>query len=334
MARFQVSELMFQFVAAPVKLEQACSGRVMVALQQTQQQQTQKPADEKPAAEQSKPEKPAADVNEVLKTMPVSELLKLKGVDEKLVTLYDLYEKTGSLEQYFKAYNTDYDKLDDLEVKKMQIRDIYKDALEPEEVEEMVQEAIEQYQLDADTYGEQVARRNKLKLKADVSEYRKTLKQRQQESIISAAAPAGQQQASTQQSEDVAMQEYAESVRNSTEFKELTQNGVLSVGQGDNAFNIGISHADVFDILTNPEKAVAAVTTPDGKTDYKKLLFAAAVQLDLDGTVSKLIEHGRQLEKIALAKELGNETAETGSQNAKFNGDDALDILAGKLQNR
>lgn len=300
---------------------EAAQAQQAAAQQQQQQQQAATNPDDKGTP----------NIQETLKKTSIAELLKLKGVDEKLVTLYDLYEKTGSLEQYFKAYNTDYDKLDDLEVKKMQVREQYS-MLEPDEQEEMVQAALEEYQLDAEQYGDTAARRSKLKLKADVAAYRNTLKERQKESIIAAAAPAGQQQADNRQSEEAAMREYADSVRNSNEFKELSEKGVLKIGSGDTAFNIGMQPQDVFDILTNPDKAIAAVTREDGQTNYTKLLLSAAIQHDMDGVIAKLIDHGRNLEKIALAKELGNESVENRRSAGTAGEDDALLALAGKLQ--
>lgn len=313
--------------AASEAAQQAAAAEAAQAQQAAaqQQQQQQQQAATKPD------DKATPDIQETLKKTSIAELLKLKGVDEKLVTLYDLYEKTGSLEQYFKAYNTDYDKLDDLEVKKMQIREQYS-MLEPDEQEEMVQAALEEYQLDAEQYGDTAARRSKLKLKADVAAYRNTLKERQKESIIAAAAPAGQQQADNRQSEEAAMREYADSVRNSNEFKELSEKGVLKVGSGDAAFNLGMQPQEVFDILTNPDKAISAVTREDGQTNYTKLLLSAAIQHDMDGVIAKLIDHGRNLEKIALAKELGNESVENRRSAGTAGDDDAMLALAGKLQ--
>lgn len=298
----------------------------------------QKPAEQKPATQQAeapKPvaeQKPAPDVNELVKGMPVSELLKLKGVDEKLVSLYNLWEQKGDVTDYFKAYNTDYDKLGDLEIKKLQLRDKYQ-VLTPEEQDEMIEAELENYKLNEEEFGEKTARLEKLRLKADVAEYRTSLKKRQQEMLIPAADAKGQTGAQSQQSEALAMQEFANAVRNSVEFKELTQKGVLKVGTGEDAFNIGISPQDVFDVLTSPDKAIGALTQPDGKTNYTKMLLAAAIQHDMEGVVSKLIDHGRNLEKIAFAKGVGNEGVDTTSQSARVDADeDALMQLSRKLR--
>lgn len=286
-----------------------------------QQPAAQEPATQEPAATPAPAPaaQPAAQPvawQEAIKEVPVADLLKAAGFDDKLVKLYDLYKSTGDLTPYFQAYNTDYDKVPDSDLLKLQIQDEFK-MLSPDEQELLYADELNKYKLDPELHDESAVRVAELKLKARVASFRETMKQRQQETIVPKADLAGQQQQSNQQSVDAGVQEYVNMLQSSPAFKAMQEKGVLQVGNGDTAFNIGVDAQKVFSYLTNPEVAMQNMMTADGKPDFAKQFLLGALATNTDQVIQVMVDRGRQMEKLALAKELGNEVPPQQMQNAK-----------------
>lgn len=282
---------------------------------ETTQAAEQAPVQEQVAAPQAQDQVQPSAWQDAIKDVPVNELLKAAGFDDKMVKLYDLYKNTGDLKPYFEAYNTDYDKLSDADVLRLQFQEKYA-MLSPDEQTLLYEAEMEKYQLDPEMYDDRVVKINQIRLKADVAAYRDTLKQKQAEAIIPKADLAGQQQ-SAQQSMDAGVKEYVDMLQGSDAFKAMQQKGVLQVGSGDNAFNIGVDPNKVFAYLTDPKVAMENMMTADGKPDFGKQFLLGALATNTDQVLQVILERGRQMEKLALAKELGNETPAADSQNAK-----------------
>jgi len=247
--------------------------------------------------QQAAGETPWADT---IKDVPLAKLLEARGLDEKIVKLIDHYSNRGDLNEYFKAQTVDYDTMPETDLLRLKIDRDYADYSE-EERADLYADAVDRYKLDSDLYSEEQVRRGKTALKADLAALKTTLKQEQESYKFK---PSEQQH--TGADEQALVEQYSQLVTNSDVYKGLATSGVLKVGEGDSAFNMDVDAKAALAYLTSDEAYQKAHLDANGKPDIAKQMRIAAAATD-PLYEQKLIDHGRKLALIGMAKEMGNE---------------------------
>lgn len=222
--------------------------------------------------------------------------------------MFDKYSNDGDLTDYFKAYATDYDKMPDTELLRLKVYERFA-AFSDEEKAEMYQAELEKYHLDPSVYDEAERRRAGIMLKADLQEYRTAAKAKQAETLIPKNDVKAQYEAQ-KAAEKSAMDQYAADVVASEAYKGVVANQHLTVGAGENAFNMDVN-ADmankVVQYLTNNDAFAATYLDANGKPDYAKQILVGAFAVDPAGFVQKLADHLGKVKQGGMVKELGNE---------------------------
>lgn len=242
---------------------------------------------------------------DLIKDVPVTDLLKTKGLDEKVVKLIDHYQAKGNIDNYIKAYSTNYDAMPDDQLLKLKIERDYADFSE-EEREDIFNAEADRYKLDAELYSEAETRRGKTLLKADIAAFRKQLNE-ERESLLITGAP---QEPQTGVDAQAISQQYQEMLTKSEAYSGLATSGVLKVGAGEAAFNMDVDKDALLAYLTNDEAYAKAHLDEQGKPDFARQLRIAAAATD-PNYEQKLIDHGRKLATIQMATGLGNESLGT-----------------------
>lgn len=235
----------------------------------------------------------------------LTEFAKQKGItDDKVVKLLDLIETGGDLNAYLKGVSEDIDSVPEVDLLKRYIDEKYS-VLSDEEKAELYEDEKTRYKQDAELYDESEMRKGSIRLKADLHEFKQTLKQRQMDEAFTQATAQRNAAASNSGADDI--KAYAESLKASDIYKGLSEAGTLQVGNGTDAFKLDVDKEAVISYLTDMDAYAKAHSGENGTPDPGKDLRVAAYAIDPAGFEAKLIAHGRKLATLGLAKEFGNE---------------------------
>lgn len=240
-----------------------------------------------------------------VKAMDIADIVKAKGLPEGAAKVLEHLSKNGNIEDYYKAYSTDYLKVPDIDLLAMQIEEEFGDEMTAEEKEELLALKKEQYKLDDDLYSEEETRRGKIALKADMRNYRKQLVTKQAEMILPTNTPA------PQANREELLKGYMGLLETNESFKSIREKGLLPLGPADAPFNMDVDYKTLVSYLTDDAVNAKAHSTPDGQPDVRKHLRIAAYATNPEAFEQKLIDHGRKLAGANIISNLGNEKPNT-----------------------
>jgi hypothetical protein len=146
---------------------------------------TPPPVVERPLAEVLNSHAPGSIFKELGFDESTAEFLSgRKSLDPKMIQLIKTWEEQGNLQDYLFALNTDFKKMSSEDVMRHQLRETYP-HIQGDAFEVLYQaKVLDQYQLDAETHGEEAAKRGRILLDADAHAPRQALIASQQTKLL------------------------------------------------------------------------------------------------------------------------------------------------------
>lgn len=257
-----------------------------------------------PAADTSQPPKGGEETQNTPQELSIAEFAKQKGIsDEKIVKLFNLIEQGGDLNGFLKGVAEDIDTLPKEERFKRAVYEKFS-HLSDEDKAAIYEDEKDRYRLDSDLFDEEATRRGMIRFEAEYKDILSNLKQKQIDSAFTNAT--AQKNATLDNAAEI--QTYIKNLQSSDTYKGISSTKTLKVGGDDETgFNMDVDVEKAVAFLTDPEAYEKAYMGEDGNHDFKKQMRYAAYATDPDGFERKLIEHGRKLATLELAKDLGNE---------------------------
>lgn len=302
-------------------------------------QESPKPATEEVKVETTAPivqpqAQQPADWQEVLRQQPDTEVFKallgndeladfvsgLKELDPKMVAFFKHWkENDGDVSQYVKEMSTDYSKMPAEEVMRHQLREEYPKASEQQLDILYRKKIVEQYNLDS--VNEDEAQEGRLLLEAEADKHRDRLVQKQSEYLLpkppapKAAEPAQPDQQAIQAEKE--KEAYRKSVTDSSLFKNVIATNKITLGEGEEAFNLPVESKDLTDILfENKLPEHLFIQQEDGSyvPDVEKHLLIAAIAKFGKTFLHKYAEHFKGLGGKAVVDPIENAKPPEGSR--------------------
>lgn len=255
----------------------------------------------------------ASDWRQELKKADKAEILKELGYDDKMVGFFNKWSTDGNISEYLKAVTMDYAKMSPEQLMRYQLQEDFPEFT-PEEIEELYTAKVtEAFKLDPEVNTEAEIKRGKLLLTAETKKIREGFIQRQKEYVLSAKppAPGPDERAIQAQQQEIEQQAYMDrfnaAITGHEATKSLMANKTLTVGEGENAFNYGVTDPQqLIAILQSPQEYVKHVFRADDSPIVDKQLLIAAVARDGNAFVNELIKYGRSLGGKSAIEEIEN----------------------------
>lgn len=283
---------------------------------------------EAPAAEAPAPEATPETGAQEEKVLSLLEVAKSRGLtDDVTQQILEIIENGGNVAAYMEGLNENIEAIAMPDLLLRHIDEKYA-MLSEEEREVLYQDKLDDYRQDPDLYSEEEIRKGAIKMKADLHGYKEELKQRQAQNALTKANSHNGDRPGADE-----IKAFTEQVTNSQVYKELKQKGTMTVGEGNEIFNMDVDVDKVTAYLTDLDAYAQAYKGPDGKPDVKKDLRVAAYALDPISFEKKLIEHGRKLALLQQTKDLGREQVPGTEQQAQGGEPDPVRELADMMAN-
>lgn len=254
---------------------------------------------------------------EVLKQQQPNEVLKELGYDDRTVSLadelksnpkmaafFEHWKANGEVTSYLRELSTDYSKMSAEEVMRHQLRNDYPKATEKQLEILFNKNIIKAYNLDSDD--EEQSEEGKLLLEAEADRHRDGLIAKQEQFLIpkpqeKPAVPEieNKEETARQQAKEAYQQEFD----NSSFTKAIAAKKVLTLGEGDEAFNVPVDVNEVRDLLYTDKWAESISTVeknPDGsiksvKPNVERQLLIGAFAKDPYKFIKDIATHYKSL---------------------------------------
>jgi hypothetical protein len=248
---------------------------------------------------------------------PVAELK-----DDFIKKVVDKYNQDGSLEDFFKAYSTDWDKVDDKEVLKKKFFEDNADIEDTKTLERLWKKEISKYTIDEDEYDEEEVETGLALLKRDAKKVRAEFKEQQAKYI----EPSKNKESDTEEIQRI------EALKNFVEkdpiVQSVKQTKIVSLDIDGEKYNFEVDNPEIIaDSLVN-ENLFYNQFIKEGKPDTAKWAEVMAYATNPQKFRKSLVDFGRSLERKSVEDELKNTKLprqESSKQNSS--GDDREDLL-------
>lgn len=259
------------------------------------------------------------EVNEVL-NKPATETPKY---DEFLQKVIDKYQADGSLEDFFKAYSVDYDKLSDEEIIK---RDFFakNSDLSQKAVNKLWEKELAKYKLDPDENDEDEIEIATEMMKREASKLRESGKEYQKQYI--------QPQRAAQKT---SVEDLVKTVHSLPEAQGIKAKKSISFNVGDSVINYGIEDVDGALTLMADEEKFGALFLENGRPNVEKWVRMVEFAKNEDRIIKTAYDQGKAAGMKELEKEIKNPSLpstprpERSSSSGDFK-DRFFEALAGK----
>jgi hypothetical protein len=275
---------------------------------------------------------------EVLKNQQPDEVLKelgynnesvrflnqIKDADPKVLHFLNLWKNDqNALKDYISEMNTDYSQLSSEEVMRRQLKEEYPKASEKQLDVIFKKEIVDKYNLDS--ADDDLVEEGKTLLDAVAEKYREKLVEKQQEILLPSYAKEQINQDELAQKE---FEKYQNTLLGNQLTKDLLQNKILSVGEGDDKFNYGLSNPEVvvnnlFDSNSWANKMFDIVKDSNGNEEYvpniEKQLLISAILEDHKGFLKEMAKHYKSLGGKSFSDSLDNPSNSGSYSPAKSN---------------
>lgn len=246
---------------------------------------------------------------------------EIEWKDDFIKKVVDKYNQDGSLEDFFKAYSTDWDKLSDQDVLKKQFFEENADMEDEKAIERLWKKELSKYTIDADEYDQEEVETGLALMKRDAKKVRVKFKERQQEYL----QPSKKEDAPDDSKRIEALQKF---VDNDDVVKTVKESKIVSLDIDGEKFNFEVDNPQVIaDSLIN-ENLFFNQFVKDGKPDTGKWAEVMAYATNPQKFRKSLVDYGRSLERKSMEEELKNtklprqEASKSGSS-----GDEREDLL-------
>jgi hypothetical protein len=253
---------------------------------------TDKPEIAKPEATTAKKQETPTDWKAEVRKQKKEDVLKELGLDEHLIKMIQYRESNHDLTPFLRAVTADWDKVNDLDLVRQELRKDYPTLTEEEFNTIADDELGNKYYLESVNDGEKT--RGKIKLKADAAKVRAKLKE-DDKNFLDTVKPAEKQAGPTQEEIEAQAQQqreaYAAQVAELPAAKKLLSEKQIVTGSG---FNYKVDPQAVLKIAQDPVK-LFELFQKDGKEDWEGLFATIAFAMDRNNYDKLITDHGKTL---------------------------------------
>lgn len=224
----------------------------------------------------------------IYKEYSQDELWEKLGIDEGGKKIFDAY-KAGKLDEFVSIKNTDYDKMSDLELLRLDLAQKYPNMTK-EKLDVLYNKKLSSYGL-SDEFDEEGMETGKILLEADMLSVRDGLKTKQKEYAIAAYQnpnQVSQEQLKAQQAEFEAY------VNNLPEFKKFETDRVVKFGNGEVNF-VAPNELDLKRATIDPEHFFSQFMEADKTLKSEKWIKAVTYANNAEMVEKALIDYGKAL---------------------------------------
>jgi hypothetical protein len=241
--------------------------------------------------------------------------------DDFIKKVVDKYNQDGNLEDFFRAYSTDIDKLSDQDILKKQFFEENADMEDEKAVERLWKKELSKYTIDADEYDQEEVETGLALMKRDAKKVRAILKERQQEYL----QPSKKEGVPDDSKRIEALQKFVE---NDEVVKTVKESKIVSLDIDGEKFNFEVDNPQIIaDSLIN-ENLFFNQFVKDGKPDTGKWAEVMAYATNPQKFRKSLVDYGRSLERKSMEDELKNtKLPRQEASKSSSTGDDREDLL-------
>ncbi len=219
-----------------------------------------------------------------------------KYKDDFIKKVVEKYESDGTLEDFFKAHSTDWDKMDDIETLKT---DFFEKematGLDKKVVEKLWNNKLREYNVDPDSVDAEDLEVNLAILARDAKRVREEMKKKQQEYLQPKA-----------QSEQIDVNRVRKVVESLPETQKLKSDKKLVFDINGTPFNFAVDNVDNIVESLVDENVFRQVFISNNKVDADRYMKAMAFGANPDAMIKAFVDHGRTLGRQEIEKELKN----------------------------
>jgi len=265
-----------------------------------------------------------AAMNE-LRNKPVERSFK----DDYIKKIVDYYESTGSLEPVLKALTTDYSKISDDAIFKMELREKYPNLSDKAFEKIYKREVIDKYNLDEENNEPDDVEIGRELMKHDAQQLREAKIKAQAEFKIPENNQSQGQPPDTNLS--AAYEAWKNQVISDPVSNDLLSNKRIVVKHEGGDFNFELNDpAKVVEMGYNDKEFFKLFLKADGKIDFPKFYKVAAYAQNMETFEKSLITHGKSIGKTEVLDAIKNKKApdsDGGSTPAADEGDSRIGLL-------
>jgi len=289
-----------------------------------------------PPAQPSQPQAQAPTLTEFLKSHKPDTILKelgyddkvigfisdAKGIDDKMLSFLNDWKSGADLKPRLEALTTDFTKMSAEDVMKYQLRQ-QNPELSGTDFERLFQRRVlDRYKIDPALYTEQEVADGKVDLSIDSKPVREALTNWQQSVLLPKAPEPQPAVASPQVDQAQQVEAFRTQLGSAPIVQNLLQTKILSIGEGADVFNMGVTEpSQIIDILASPEAWAAnfydKVELPNGEITHQlntqKLLLTGAVAKDPIGFINNLGKHFKALGAAGVNALIENASPPSGT---------------------
>lgn len=272
-----------------------------------------------PAAVVEQPKPVEVDWKEVLKKQPEVEVMKVLGLDEKMINFLSRWKGGDDLQDYLEAVSTDYSKMNAEQVMRRYWRQEFGD-IPAEDFEELYRMKVtEHYKLDPDVFDEKEVHRGKLLLNIEADKIRQQFVQKQQELLLTkppAPPPSLQEQEAqaAQAEREKAVTEYRNQIEKDAFTQELLNKKLMTIGEGEDTFNYEVSQPQsLLEIIFDPQKWASKLYDANGAPNVRKHMLLAAIANDDVSFFNNYAKHHQRIGAKKAIEPIENASAAVGT---------------------
>jgi hypothetical protein len=246
---------------------------------------------------------------------------KIEFKDDFIKKVVDKYNQDGNLDDFFKAYSTDWDKLNDQEVLKREFFQENADMEDEKAIERLWKKELSKYTIDADEYDQEEVETGLALMKRDAKKVRTKFKEEQQSYL----QPSTKTEAPDDSKRIEALQKF---VNEDPIVKTVKESKIVSLDIDGEKYNFEVDDPQIIaDSLVN-ENLFYNQFVKDGKPDTGKWAEVMAYATNPSKFRKSLVDYGRSLERKSMEGELKNtKLPKQESQKSGSTGDEKEDIL-------
>jgi hypothetical protein len=203
--------------------------------------------------------------------------------DDYIKKIVDTYNAKGSLEDFFKAHSTNWEKMPAEEVLRRKIESQY-DGLEKKHLDTIYKKELAKYNLDPEENTEEEIELGRALMERDANQFRQE-QLKQQEGYFQPAP------------EPVNTDQIKKTVNSLPQVKSLLETKTLKYNIGDKEFNMEVKDPNfILESLVDERNFVNSFIK-DGKPDVDAWIDVVAYAQNREGVRQALVDHGRSLGK-------------------------------------
>ena len=242
-----------------------------------------------------------------------NDLIDLLEKDDYLSKAVNYYKDNGDLKPFLEAFQYDYDKLDDLELLRLQFNGENPELSQKAKDRLFVKEVIEKYKLDEnEEYDKDEVELGRELLMRDASRIRKKLIQAQKDFV-----PKDKPKPPTEAELKENLRQQRKFVRDGVK-KNVIENKISIEVEGGDKVNFEVPGTDSMgDYAVDTNKFLQKFSDKDGNVDWGMWAKTVAFLDNPNGFVKELVNYGKSLGRKSIEAEIKNEKPLVNTKDVK-----------------